>query len=517
MERSSLDILLASDLPSVQVDFEPLICSSGHRLVCAESGLAAVKRFSDGYFDLAIVDLHLAERDGYFVIRRIRELAEQNRRWTPILLLGDATDYDAITLGLHHGADDFIPKPYHRGIVSAKLDTFHRSINTYHRLIDSESLARAMSDGVIDAIVSINVQGEILTANRAVENLFGYTRQELIGSNVDQLMPEDFRHLHEAAMANYLRSGQRKIIGMPGREVPGLKKNGETFLMRLGVSELVLADGRRIFIGVMSDISDLKRKEELLKNNTLELRRLNAEITDDMEMATQVMARMISRKALDEDPQIRYYLKAAQQFSGDLIAALRSPGGELYLLIADATGHGLAAAVSVLPAIWVFFGMVPKSATVAEIAAEINKQLKKTIPVGRFVAAHLVSINNPAKTIRLWSGGMPSAWLIEHETGVVDEFRSKHPALGILGNDQFDPSCHIIEWQQAGQLLMFSDGLTEAQSEQGEMLGEQPVQSMINGKHGEQLLPKLCTLLHDHLAERPALDDISIASVMLRA
>lgn len=138
-------------------------------------------------------------------------------------------------------------------------------------------------------------------------------------------------------------------------------------------------------------------------------------------------------------------MKSAVKFSGDLTLTKRSPRGHLFVMVADATGHCLSAAISAMPALWIFYGMVENGLSIAEIAAEINARLKKSIPLGRFVAAHIASINFPAQTIRVWSGGMPFAWLIDDNGGAVIELPSTHPALGILDDSKFDPSCQILE------------------------------------------------------------------------
>ncbi|MFT4512485.1 MAG: two-component system sensor kinase FixL [Planctomycetota bacterium] len=115
---------------------------------------------------------------------------------------------------------------------------------------------RAIVDHVVEGIVSIDSNGAIETVNDAAETLFGYSREELIGENVKILMPEPFRSEHDEYIAHYLRTGERRIIGI-GREVIGRRKDGSQFPVDLSVGEGSMG-GRRFFSAVIRDITERK-------------------------------------------------------------------------------------------------------------------------------------------------------------------------------------------------------------------------------------------------------------------
>jgi PAS domain S-box-containing protein len=137
-------------------------------------------------------------------------------------------------------------------------------------LRDSEARVGAILATAVDAIIVIDEAGRIETFNRGAENMFGFAASEVLGQNVKVLMPPPFEQEHDSYIANYLRTGQKKIIGI-GREVSGRRKGGDIFPAELAVSEAWLGE-RRVFVGIVRDVSERKRAEEALQqaNRNLE-------------------------------------------------------------------------------------------------------------------------------------------------------------------------------------------------------------------------------------------------------
>ena len=121
---------------------------------------------------------------------------------------------------------------------------------------------RAILQTAVEGIITIDEGGLIESINPAAENTFGYAAAEVIGRNVSMLMPSPYREAHDGYLAQYVRGGQAKIIGI-GREVLGRRKDGTVFPMDLAVSEVLLAD-RRLFTGFVRDITERKKAEARL-------------------------------------------------------------------------------------------------------------------------------------------------------------------------------------------------------------------------------------------------------------
>lgn len=159
---------------------------------------------------------------------------------------------------------------------------------TEDELRASTATLRGVLDASLDGIVTIDESGTIETANSAVTSLFGYTPEELIGSDVSLLMASPYREEHAGYLAHYLRTGERRMIGR-AREVAGCRKDGVQIQLRLALGEVHLAE-RRLFVGFLHDLSDEERSDRQLRAMALdatlaesrERRRLAEDIHDGL-------------------------------------------------------------------------------------------------------------------------------------------------------------------------------------------------------------------------------------------
>jgi PAS domain S-box-containing protein len=145
-------------------------------------------------------------------------------------------------------------------------------------LQESEARMRAIFETAVDAIITIDEQGVMERLNPAAQRLFGYSEAEAAGRNVSMLMPQPHRALHDGYLAHYRETGEQRIIGK-GREVEGLRKDGSVFPMELSVVEMQLG-ARRMFTGMVRDISERKLAEEHNRRLMQEISSANEELTN---------------------------------------------------------------------------------------------------------------------------------------------------------------------------------------------------------------------------------------------
>lgn len=141
-----------------------------------------------------------------------------------------------------------------------------------HHLTEDE-LRRAI-DTAIDGMIVIDSSGTVLLYNTACERLFGYAADEVLGNNVNMLMPSPERDNHDAYVESYLRTGTARIIGI-GRDVLGRREDGSTFPMRLSVGELLDGDDTPLFVGSIHDLTERQRARERIEELQTELMRVS--------------------------------------------------------------------------------------------------------------------------------------------------------------------------------------------------------------------------------------------------
>ena len=142
---------------------------------------------------------------------------------------------------------------------------------------DQDVLFRTLLSTAVDGILVIDTRAIVTLYNPSAQKLFGYAPEDVLGRNVNMLMPSPYREEHDGYIQNYLRTGQKKIIGI-GREVVGRRKDGTTFPMYLSVGESIL-NGARIFVGIVHDLTwrtITARRVQDLQSELLHASRLSA-------------------------------------------------------------------------------------------------------------------------------------------------------------------------------------------------------------------------------------------------
>jgi CheY-like chemotaxis protein/anti-sigma regulatory factor (Ser/Thr protein kinase) len=239
-----------------------------------------------------------------------------------------------------------------------------------------------------------------------------------------------------------------------------------------------------------------------------ELGSWRADAEEQNKLGQHVVSRLLDTAGL-RDPLLQWMNTPAETFSGDLVCAARGPGDILYVMLADAAGHGLAAALTALPLTQVFYGMAAKGFPIQTIAEELNRKLKAFLPIERFVAASLVALDIRNQTIDIWNGGNPCALFLDAGGAISMRWPSRHPPLGILPPDQFNAATETVNYQHPGELVLFSDGIIEAEDRAGRRLNLEGLETILGSTPESLRLTALEQGVMQHLAGRQEHDDLS--------
>jgi DNA-binding response OmpR family regulator len=253
--------------------------------------------------------------------------------------------------------------------------------------------------------------------------------------------------------------------------------------------------------------------QRLIKLQNVELEKFKRDAEREEEIA-KITYEYLLRQNSRAISGIELWLKPSSSFSGDIAIAKLSPAGDLFLLLADATGHGLAAAITVMPVVSIFNAMVSKGFELSAVVTEMNDKLVRDTPQDRFVAAVIVQLENSRKKLHVWNGGMPTAYWI-NDGKITREFKSRHMALGILEKEKFD--AHVETWEQVadGFFLACSDGLLEATNVYGESFSLERIIHIINSSPND-LIDEIKSALIAHTGSVSYSDDVSICTLFPR-
>ena len=283
--------------------------------------------------------------------------------------------------------------------------------------------------------------------------------------------------------------------------VAGLDAGGDDYLNK-PVNFVILDAKLRSIVRTL----DLQRQ---LNDNARSLQAYHDAQETENALAKDIVERQMLRAGL-KDPKVQHWLTPADNFSGDVVAATRSPDGALFVLLADATGHGLGAAICTLPVLSVFYSLAEAGTPLSHIISEINRQLLATMPVGRFVAASALRVDSAVGKADVWIGGTPDVLLLDAKGSLRRSVAASHLPLGVTEFDSAELVPESIDVGAGEQFVLFSDGLLEASNAAGEQFGFGAMAQALASAASTERVAAIKASLERHLAGLAPHDDVSL-------
>jgi two-component system, HptB-dependent secretion and biofilm response regulator len=344
--------------------------------------------------------------------------------------------------------------------------------------------------------------------------LISYAEQAFDLVLVDRQMPgldglDTTRALRDMQKA----SGWRPIIMLSG----GAAIDEQVLALNAGCDDFIAKPiNFQILEAKINSFWRIARMQQQIAGQHQQLQHYASLEAEERRICSFLMERLVRREMLDS-PLIKYLLQPAAEVSGDLLLACTSRSGDVYAMLADATGHGLPAALTLIPLSQAFYAMAAKGYQLDTIAHELNHQHRSYSPSDRFVAATMAIYNPRDCSVEVWNGGLPPALLLGPQGQVLRSFRSHNLPLGILPDNEFVCEIETVQVPKASHLLLFSDGLIEAENPASEPFGLPQLLRCVAAGAAEQSLERVQVAVLEHLQGATPHDDLSCLLLDCRA
>ncbi|WP_417684319.1 ATP-binding SpoIIE family protein phosphatase [Pseudidiomarina gelatinasegens] len=235
-----------------------------------------------------------------------------------------------------------------------------------------------------------------------------------------------------------------------------------------------------------------------------------ARVEREHQLVEHIFQNALSRNYLDFK-HVHTYLTPVSKFNGDLCLISPGPLGNIYMLMADFTGHGLAPATGALPLSQAFFAMADRGVSVAEMVTEFNFRMNRLLPNDMFCAAFLLELSANGERVTYWNGGMPPALLFDQQGIILKRLPPAHMALGVIDDDEFDSRVGTFRAPPNSSIALFTDGVTELLGHQQKFLGSDALEVLLSKYPRTADFSRLVEELEHFRGETPLHDDLSLA------
>jgi len=262
-------------------------------------------------------------------------------------------------------------------------------------------------------------------------------------------------------------------------------------------------------------LARLEAMQRLINLNR-EFLALHVHLQHEQEIAEKVFSRVVLA-GNQIHPTIQTWFKPAQTFSGDMFLAEYAANGDLHLLLADFTGHGLAAALGAIPASQVFRAMTSKGFASKKILQAINYKLKDLLPTGIFMSALYLVVHQEIEAVTVCNCGMPDLLIKNaHSGSITARVASSGLPLGIVVGYSYERDWVRLPLSASDYLILASDGIIEAENTRGEMLGEARFIAWVEQLPAGQLTEGLVQRMADFCGDARQHDDWSLIVIPYR-
>lgn len=345
-------ILIVDDDVDIALALSDLFMHIGYKVVVSHTGADALSQAKGQKFDAILLDVMLPDTDGIALLGTLHAMDST----IPVIMVSAFADLAKKHASLSAEAFAYVTKPYDLEELKALL---RRAVGVKHlsteataakqALTASETRFREVVETAPDAIILADGNGHIISWNTAAVNMFGYSRDEILGQPLTRVMPEKYHEDHLRGIERVRLTGDMRHKGLL-LNVHGLRKNHQEFPIEMSLSSWT-ADDERFYCGILRDVTAREIAATHLRHHQIEQQALldlipgmvwYKDTNNQILRANRLAAQSLNKTVAEIEGQSTYdlYPEEAEKYYRDDLEVIQSGRPKLGIIERYQMGDG---------------------------------------------------------------------------------------------------------------------------------------------------------------------------------
>ena len=289
----------------------------------------------------------------------------------------------------------------------------------------------------------------------------------------------------------------------------GIEVGGDDYLFK-PFSKVVLNAKLKAMQRIYSMRQDILAQKQLVQQ-------MNQELLDEQMVAKNIYDNIVQFGTIKQQDFIKTYVSSKSIFNGDLALVARSPSENYYIIMGDFTGHGLSAALGIIPAAELILKLTIKGFTLEQLLIELNAKLHNILPSNIFCAASVIEVDLVRGQLAVWNGWSPEVLCVSKDGNLKKSFASTNMPLGALKREKFNSTLELIKIEKGDKIYIYSDGFTESKNMTGSMFGVEGIKASIESTVKSKLpvFDEIIRQVGEFRGEYPQQDDLTLIEISM--
>ncbi|HWN94654.1 MAG TPA: SpoIIE family protein phosphatase [Methylomirabilota bacterium] len=498
-----LRVLIVEDSEFDAQMITSLVRKSGYEVVSerVETSDAMEKTLRQKPWDIVLSDYNLPA----FSAPEALKLLQGSELDLPFIIISGGIGEATAVAAMKAGAHDYLMKGNLNRLAPAIERELREAANRRERrearekLLESELRYRMLWESSPDAVLLMDAESKIHFANPAVETVFGYKQEEIVGQELRVLLPAELRSNEARPIENYLRTGEKLTLARMVETV-GRRKDGHEIVIEVSFSHMEL-HGERRHVAFIRDITARKRTERALRENQ-----------EQLQVAREIQQRLFPKSAPAlEGFDIAGVTYPAEETGGDYFDYLQMLNGNVGVIVADVTGHGIGPALLMAETRAYLRTLAANRDDIGEILTTANRILAEDIGEERFVTLFLGKIDPKSRLFSYASAGHPTGYVLGHGGEIKTLLKRTAVPLGIDPTAKYEGAVQV-GLQPGDTVLLLTDGIEETMAPDESFFGIERTLNVVRQnreKPAREVLDALYRSVRDFAQHTPQLDDVT--------